>query len=191
MELQRINVKVSLADWQVSPDEIFKVFNQWISTDTEEVLIDVADYRHVHNGPETLLVGHYANYCIDNSDGSIGLLYSHKRGLQGTLAQRIEAVFAAALKACARLEAQPEISGRVRFDASKVVFTVNDRLLAPNNESVRGQIRAELDPYLERLFGGTDYDVMADENAGNRTSFRARSTTAGTVAAALENVGAG
>tara|TARA_Y100000588_G_scaffold209084_1_gene222939 strand:+ start:650 stop:1225 length:576 start_codon:yes stop_codon:yes gene_type:complete len=191
MELQRINVKVSLADWQVSPDEIFKVFNQWISTDTEEVLIDVADYRHVQNGPETLLVGHYANYCIDNTDGTIGLLYSHKRGLQGTLAERIQTVFAAALKACARLESHPELDGRVRFDASEVVFTVNDRLLAPNSKPVRGQIRAELDPYLERLFGGTDYDVTADENAGNRTSFRVSSTTDGAVAAVLENVGAG
>ena len=58
-DLQRINIKFFLAaDAELSPAEAFRVFNTWIPTTPDEVLIDVADYSHVPEGPVTLLVGH-------------------------------------------------------------------------------------------------------------------------------------
>ena len=193
MDLQRINLKISLAEWEVSEEEMFKTFNQWISTDTDEILIDVADYRHVHDGPETLLVGHYSNYSIDRSGGTRGLLYCQKRGLEGTLGERIEKVFSSTLDACRRLEKEPELDGRVRFSGAEAVLTANDRLLAPNNESVRGRIREDLDPLLARLYGGAGYSVEIDEDETHRAraSFHIVADGDGSVEEMLNNLNAG
>ena len=60
-DLQRINVKLYLEDpTALSAKETFRIFNSWIPTTPDEVLIDVADYSHVPDGPVTLLVGHDA-----------------------------------------------------------------------------------------------------------------------------------
>ena len=86
MNLQHINIKfylehpetVNLADFDT-------VFNSWIQGQRlEELLIDVADYLHVHHGPGILLIGHEADYSLDNRAGRLGLLYNRKEQLDGT-----------------------------------------------------------------------------------------------------------
>jgi hypothetical protein len=188
MELQRINLKIALKRWEGSAEDVFKIFNRWISTDTTDVLIDVADYRHVNNGPETLLVGHNANYSFDKSGGDLGLLYSQKRGLEGSLAQRLEKVFLAALAACVRLETEPEIEGEIQFSGGDATLVTNDRLLAPNNGAVRDLIREDLEPFLSRLYSGAGYTIQVNDNAAERPAFHIITDTEVAVAGMLENV---
>ena len=59
MELQHINVKIYVeGDLPVDPAEFITVFHQWVKDKVlDELLIDVADYRHVPAGPGVLLVG--------------------------------------------------------------------------------------------------------------------------------------
>ncbi|MEC8933274.1 MAG: hypothetical protein VYB08_17765, partial [Candidatus Latescibacterota bacterium] len=72
-DLQRLNIKFYLEDeTSVSPEEVFRIFNRWISEPRDEVLIDVADYTHIPNGPQTLLVGHESDYSLDSTDGRMG-----------------------------------------------------------------------------------------------------------------------
>ena len=188
MELQRINLKIALEQWDGSAEDVFKIFNRWISTATDEVLIDVADYRHVHNGPETLLVGHNANYSFDNSGGDLGLLYCQKRGLDGSLADRIEKVFNSTLSACQRLETEPELQGNIRFAGGDAMLVTNDRLVAPNTEAVRNRIREDLKPFLDRLYGGGEYAIEEDGNEAERPSFHIVTETGFGVDSLLKNV---
>ena len=105
IDLQKINVKFYLAeDAVLSPEDAFRIFSQWIPETKDEVLIDVADYQHVPQGPKTVLVGHEANYTLDNTDGRYGLLYGQKATAQGSNAERLKSAIASALKACRRLE---------------------------------------------------------------------------------------
>ena len=88
IDLQKINVKFYLAgDAVLSPEDAFRIFSQWIPETKDEVLIDVADYQHVPQGPKTVLVGHEANYTLDNTDGRYGLLYGQKATAQGSNAE--------------------------------------------------------------------------------------------------------
>ena len=51
----------------------FAVFHQWIRDSVcPEMLIDVADYRHVPAGPGVMLIGHEANYSLDNRENRLG-----------------------------------------------------------------------------------------------------------------------
>ena len=135
MNAYRIQIKFYLESGQdVAPETWFRVFNTWIPVTTDEVLVDVADYSHVHNGPVTLLVGHEANYSIDRSDGKTGLLYDRKQPSNGSFPNRLKAAFVSALKACRRLETDPILAGSARFRLDEVLFVLNDRLLAPNSD---------------------------------------------------------
>jgi len=53
------------------------LFHRWIQNQSgDDLLIDVADYKHVPNGPGVLLMGHQADYALDMSQGRPGLIYS-------------------------------------------------------------------------------------------------------------------
>ena len=63
----------------------------------------------------TLLVGHEANYSLDNGHAEPGLLYSRKQPAEGALSARIENAISSALKACQRLETEPSLENSVLF----------------------------------------------------------------------------
>ena len=121
--LHRINIKLFLRDPQsLDSDTAFAIFSDWIPTTTDELLIDVADYSHVPNGPATLLVGHDASYCLDDAGGRRGLLYARKQPLDGDLETRLLSSLQAALTACKRIEDTPSLESKVSFNGSELLL---------------------------------------------------------------------
>ena len=178
MDLHRINVKFFLEDPRsLTPEDTFRIFNAWISRRVEEGLVDVADYSHVPAGPITVLVGHEANYSIDNTDGKKGLLYARKQPLQGDLSDRFRRAFAAALQACRRLEEDPALQGRVKFRGNEVLLVANDRGRAPNTAETVDAIKPHLDATLETLYGEAGYTAAAIEDPKQRLTLHIKSTT--------------
>src|SRR5690242_14064653 len=113
------------------------VFHRWIQTRAvpEHQLIDVADYAHVKDGPGTVLISHEANFHADLGGGRLGLLYTRKQPLAGnSFPQRLRETFAHALRACALLEAEESLRGRIRFRTDEAVFRIYDRLHGPNTQ---------------------------------------------------------
>ena len=190
MDVDRINVKFFLEDpGSISSESAFRIFNAWISRSTDEVLVDVADYSHIHAGPVTVLVGHDANYSIDNTDDRLGLLYTHKQPLDGDLASRMRHTFAQALGACHRLEEEPEL-GALKFRGNEAVLTFNDRLRAPNTPRALAAVRPGLDAALSQLYGGTAFAVEPNSDPRERLTLHIRAEAAFDVASLLRNLGA-
>ena len=81
MESVKYDLKLFLQDSsQVNLEAFIPVFHDWIQHQRlDELLIDVVDYRHVHDGPAVMLIAHDAHYAIDVADGRMGLLYSRRR----------------------------------------------------------------------------------------------------------------
>jgi hypothetical protein len=154
--IQHINLKIFLDDaGGLSLHDILAgaitVFHGWIKDSVmPEMLIDVADYGHVEAGPGVLLIGHEANYSIDDRDSRPGMLYNRKSPLEGTFRSRLEQAHNAALAACDRLEQETPFRDKLKFDRNRLEVFVNDRLLAPNN----GETWQTLRPELESYFGG-------------------------------------
>lgn len=190
-DLQRINIKVYFEDAQaLSAEESFRIFNSWIPTTPDEVLIDVADYSHVPEGPVTLLVGHDANYSIDNYHAELGLLYSRKQPADGDLSTRLTSALRAVLKACQRLEAEPSLAGKVKFRGSEILLIANDRLNAANDAESENALRAELEPVLAKLFAGAEYAIERDATPQLRLNLRIRAKTDANTATLLGNLAA-
>src|SRR5919205_421212 len=91
MNVQHINIKFFLRNPETATlADYAAVFNSWIQTQRlEELLIDVADYLHVHNGPGIMLIGHDADYSLDNRAGRLGLLYNRKEQLECTNQEKL------------------------------------------------------------------------------------------------------
>lgn len=157
MDSHKLAVKFFVEDAShLKTDEDFvPVFHRWIQTRAipEHQLIDVADYAHVKDGPGTVLVSHEANIHADLGDGRLGLLYFRKQPLPGaTFADRLRKTFAHALQACALLESEQSLRGRLRFRTDEALFRVYDRLHAPNAPQTFDAIRPELHRFLQTLY---------------------------------------
>jgi len=148
--IQHINIKIFVKDPSaIHLEDAVGVFHQWIRDSVcPEMLIDVASYTHVHEGPGILLIAHEANYSLDLRDGRLGLLYNRKAALDGTFEDRLAQAHKAALAACDRLEQAAPFKGKLAFDRDAIEFFVNDRLLAPNTDETWQAVKPELEAYF-------------------------------------------
>lgn len=106
--------------------QVIPAFHRWITERAlDEILVDVADYRHVFHGPGITLVGHESTYHIDEHAGRRGLLYFRKRGFPPGADPLLDAV-RRTLVACSLLERDLGADGKL-FDAGAVQVRVADR----------------------------------------------------------------
>ena len=161
MELQHVNVKLLVKESkEFNLENLIPVFHGWIQDQVfEERLLDVADYRHVHDGPGVILIGLEGDYSVDNADGRLGVRYNRKASVNGDSRHRLTQAVRAALGACQRLEAEPSLGGRLCFDGQQLEVFINDRLLAPNNETSRSAAEPELRSFFAELFDGNAYSL--------------------------------
>lgn len=188
MNLQHINIKfylehpetVNLADYSA-------VFNSWIQEQRlEELLVDVADYLHVHHGPGIMLIGHQADYSLDNRAGRLGLLYNRKEQLEGTTQEKLAQAVRAALTAAQILEKE----NGLKFIGSEVQVIVNDRLLVPNTAETFEALRPDLQLFFSRLYDGGEYRLAHLNDARERLTFNAKTESRFDVDALLKNLAA-
>ncbi len=183
IELQHVNVKLLVSDAaNVDLAAIVPVFHLWIQGQvSEELLIDVADYSHVPNGPGILLVGHEADYSVDNTDGRLGIRYNRKAPVAGSNDDRLRQAFESALLAAQRLEVEPALNGTVRFNGHELEVSFYDRLLTPNDPETRSAVEAHLKPFFDGVFSGEPYSMSPTEDPRRLLTFRIRSEKAITI----------
>ena len=190
MELQHVNAKLLVKDSEgVDLEALIPVFHSWIQDKVfEDRLLDIADYRHVHNGPGIILIGLEGDYSVDNTDGRLGIRYNRKAALDGSNQGRLKQAVRAALSACQRLEAEASLGGKLRFNGREVEVFVNDRLLAPNTEATRIAARPDFDAFFTQLFGGAEYSLSYDGEARRLFTASVKASRPFTVADLLKNV---
>lgn len=156
----KLSVKLLLQNPLVL-EEIVPVFHGWIQRQAVpgHLLIDVANYAHVADGPGVALVAHEANFYLDLFAGRPGLTYQRKQPAPGTFADRLRQAFAEAIAAAARLEAEPLLNGKAKFRTDSFTLKIADRLLAPNTDETLAALRGDLDTFAANLFGpGTTFN---------------------------------
>jgi len=152
-------------------EEYVPLFHGWIQArGLDGTPIDVADYKHVPDGPGIMLIGHEADRALDFGEGRPGVLYQRKREGQGALQERFAAAIAAVDRVAADIEADPAASG-VRFGRDEILLRVNDRLRAPNDDDTLEGLRPAILAALDAVRPGRDAELarVADDPKGPLT----------------------
>ncbi len=157
--LQHINVKLFLENAETIDLEVaINVFHSWIQEQKlDDLLIDVADYRHVPSGPGVILIGHNAQYSFDNAEGRLGVLYNRKTPVAASGAEPIAIAVRVGLGVCRLLAEEEAFEGKFKVAANRLQFVVNDRLLAPNDRETYGRLLPQFADALAQVFGEQAY----------------------------------
>jgi hypothetical protein len=188
MQLQHVNVKLLLQNSEgLSLEPLIPVFHSWIENQNgDELLIDVADYTHVPAGPGVVLIGHEGNYSVDNTDVRLGVRYNRKAELNGGNQNVLAQATRAALTACQRLESEPRLEGKFRFNGKEIEIFINDRLIAPNSAASRESIDPDFQLFSQKLFKGKEYSIDYDMDPRTLFTAKVKASQPYTVAQLLE-----
>ena len=189
MELQKIESKFFAVEPEPVPLTAFiDVFHGWIQA-SDGVYHDVADYSHMHQGPGIVLVAPGFYVSIDETGGRRGFLFSQKAPLGGTNPERLAKVFQSALEYCRRLQAEPALQRKIEFRFDEFEITLNDRLLAPNGDETYGVLKAEIEPFVSRLFGGAEIALEQEGDLRKRVCLRIKVKAPVLLRTVLQNLG--
>ncbi len=168
--MQHVNIKIFAKNAAaVDPADAIPVFHRWIQKrELPELLIDVADYTHVPEGPGVLLIAHEANYSLDYAQDRLGLLYNRKAKGEGDAQVQLRQAYDSALKACGQLENEPEFQGKLKFDPNELELVFNDRLLHPNTDEGWAAVEPETKRFFDEVFGAGQYVLERKGEARER-----------------------
>jgi len=190
MDLQKIEIKFFAVEPEPVPLTAFiDVFHGWIQA-SDGVYHDVADYSHMHQGPGIVLVAPDFYVSVDETGGRRGFLFSQKARLEGSNQERLARVFQSALENCRRLQAEPALQGKIEFRFDEFEIALNDRLLAPNSDESYREFKAEIEPFVSRLFGGAPVSLQHESDARRLVRVRIQAMATVDLAALLSRVGA-
>lgn len=192
MDSSKLVFKLYLSDpAALKPGEAVPAFHTIIQNKAvpDHLLIDVADYEHVPNGPGSVLVSHEANIHLDLGEGRPGVLYIRKQPLAGDLKDRIRATLRYTLEVALLLERHPGFGGRVKFDTREIVFRINDRLNGPNTPATFTAIRPALEEVLAETYPIAIISLDYTHSPLELFEVRAKSDTDPGVGAMLECLG--
>jgi hypothetical protein len=170
-DLQRIGLKLFAADGaSVNPRQLVPIFHRWIQTQAiaDQLLVDVADYAHVPDGPGVMLVAHEGNFSLDLGGGRMGLAYNRKTPMAGGLEERLRLLVRTVLDACLQLEVEPALEGRLRFRGDELQLFANDRLRAPNEPQTLAAFQPALAGLLRMLYGAPACTVTPEPDRRER-----------------------
>lgn len=145
----------------VDLEQYVGVFHEWIRQSAlggGGLLIDVASYAHVPNGPGVVLIGHELDYGVRIALGRVELTCRHKRdpGGEGDAFKRC---LRQLLQAAQLLEGASKLAEAPSFRASDFVFRSNDRLRCPNNPDVGSRVASAVGRVFCKALGISNLDV--------------------------------
>jgi len=160
MELQHLIIKIPVdGPLGLDPAKSVDLFHQWVARQVMPgvLLIDVAELLHVPNGPGAIAVGLEADFALDHTGGTWGVLYRRKTILGGTNQDRIVQAIASTAQAAVRL--QEAFPGALKLSRTEFDFIINDRGMAPNLAETYAAATPEIEAGLRAALGHGDFTL--------------------------------
>ena len=168
MDLQKFGIKLFLnVDNDFNSRDFIPVFHNWIQDKIVEdhLLIDVADYSHVPDGPGVMLVAHEGCFSLDQENYQPGLMYMRKTTIDGSFKERFIRVLSDTVQAAKRLRAN-NINKEVNFINNSFRFITNDRRIAENTLENQNLYQHEIQNVLQEAYsvGNIEYEDASNEH---------------------------
>lgn len=153
MNPNRITVKFFLTDPEraVELAPFIELFHRFIQNGTlEGLLLDVADYAHVPDGPGVMLIGHDIDHAIDLMGGGAGLLTVRKRCRDLSLDASLRDAVRRAVVVMKAVEQEESVD--LVFDPRRFEVQVFDRSESPNDDTTFEAAKKLAAPVLEKVY---------------------------------------
>lgn len=132
-----------------SVDRVHEIFHSWVSGRAlDDVLVDVADYRHVPSGPGLFVIGHACNYQL-RLDADSWEFSCQQKNRAITQRDPLRGVFERSVWACRLL--QEELKSPALFDATRVRISSYDRRFWDLTDRPLSSLSASIDSRLGAL----------------------------------------
>lgn len=191
----RLSVKFFFEELSIDVESFIPVFHRWIRENVvpNELLLDVADYKHIVDGPAILLVGHEADYVVDLTDAKPGLMYVRKRDAGSDLSDALGTTLSQALNGVKLTESDVELKGKLKLRTDAATIVLLDRLNYPNTANGDGAAavaaQTQLSDDLAPLFGDDATVTRVDNDAREPLTFELHAPSAPDVDALLGQLG--
>ena len=173
MDLQKFGVKLFInANESYNSKEFIPVFHNWIQDKIidDHLLIDVADYSHIPDGPGVMLISHEGNFSLDQENQQPGIMYMRKTEIAGSFKERFNTVLSTVIKA-ANLVSDININKQVDFKPNLFRFIANDRLYAENTADNQGLYKEKIQNALGGKYPDRQFEFGDISDGNERLAF--------------------
>ncbi|MEB3317404.1 MAG: hypothetical protein VKO39_04615 [Cyanobacteriota bacterium] len=165
MDVERFCLKFLAREGMVDEACFIPIFHDWIRLKSlPGTLIDVADYRHVPDGPGVMLISFDINYAMDHGGGQFGLSAQRKLGQDGTHSERIVELVKRMARFGTLLESDTRLGGTFALEGGQFLYAANDRLRVPNTDESFAAIQPDLIAAAAVLYGNQPVSVTRLDN---------------------------
>ena len=175
MELQKFGIKLYLNTNGIYKSKDFiPVFHNWIQENviSNHLLIDVADYSHIPDGPGIMLIAHEGHFSLDHEKYKPGIMYMRQRNLMGNFKERFMMVFSIVIQAANRLT-KNNINKEIDFLSDSFRFIANDRRVANNTSENQSIYKDAVQTALEEMYPKSIWEYKDVSNENERLAFTA------------------
>ena len=179
MDLQKFGIKLYLnTNVSYKITDFIPIFHNWIQEKlvSDHLLIDVADYSHIPDGPGVMLIAHEGHFSLDQENHKPGIMYMRKTDIDGSFKERFKKVFSSVVQA-ANLLCENNINKEINFTTNLFRFIANDRRLADNTKENQSLYQDEVQKILEDQYSGSKWAYEDISNKNERLAFTVNFTT--------------
>ncbi len=154
MDLQKFGIKLFVTtNGSFDSKDFIPVFHNWIQDKVvpNHMLIDVADYSHIPDGPGVMLIAHEGHFSLDQENYKAGMMYMRRSKWGGDFKERFINVFSTAILAVNRLRNNKMIK-EVDFIHNSFRFIPNDRRVADNTYENQNLYKDEVKKALAEIY---------------------------------------
>lgn len=189
MIAQQISVKVFAREAAVDLSAFIPIFHRWIQEGRlpDHLLIDVADYAHVVDGPGVVLIGNEAHIGVDAERGPVGVIYNRKRDEPGELEPKLVEAARWALTAAQALEGDP--AQVIHFRGDRLRVAIMSRRFGAADEATWAAARPAVEGLAKRLWPGAAVKYAPRVDAREAFAVDLESATAATLPELLARLG--
>ena len=173
MDLQKFGIKLYLTtNDSFDSKDFIPVFHNWIQDKVvpNHMLIDVADYSHIPDGPGVMLIAHEGHFSLDQENHDPGMMYMRRSKWGGDFKERFINVFSTAIQAATRLR-DNKINKEVDFIHNSFRFMTNDRRVADNTYENQNLYKDEVQKALAELYPTCEIEYENISSKNERLAF--------------------
>ena len=132
--MYKFGLKRKIRSFDTDIESFVPLFHNWIQGDRipNHTMVDVANYKHIPDGPGIMLIAHEGNFSLDFEDDKLGLLYVRKAPLGESISETLIGIQQILDFAVELIQIDSIVGEKIEFSDEYQLLS-NDRFEFPND----------------------------------------------------------